>query len=144
MEISIAQNVAGQIQELLQISCIFFANWFALFLHFLHFNFSYKNGFAFVLHFFASRFLGVHFSMAFFFLHFFSKYLFTVFQKEAQPDLTTIVSYGSTVTQDDIKGIKGLSWRPQRREPREYSRNTLGTCLHGSLPTMFLRLLQYS
>ena len=34
MEISIAQNVAGQIQELLQISCIFFANWFAFVLHF--------------------------------------------------------------------------------------------------------------
>ena len=31
MEISIAQNVAGKIQELLQISCIFFANWFAFF-----------------------------------------------------------------------------------------------------------------
>ena len=57
MEISIAQNVAGQIQELLQISCIFLANWFAFFLHFLHFNFSYKMDlqffciiFAFFLH----------------------------------------------------------------------------------------------
>ena len=34
MDISIAQNVAGQIQELLQISCIFFAFFLQIGLHF--------------------------------------------------------------------------------------------------------------
>ena len=78
MEISIAQNVAGQIQELLQISCIFFANWFAFFLHFLHFNFSYKNGFAFFLAFFLHPdFWGSIFQLLFFaFFAFISCFMF--------------------------------------------------------------------
>ena len=47
MEISIAQNVAGQIQELLQISYIFFCKLVCIFLAFFsHFNFSSKNGVA--------------------------------------------------------------------------------------------------
>ena len=98
MEISIAQNVAGQIQELLQISCIFFANWFAFFLHFLHFNFSYKNGFAFFLAFFLHPdFWGSIFQLLFF--AFFCIYiLFYVSQKEAQPDHTSL-----SRTQPDTK-----------------------------------------
>ena len=78
MEIPIAQNVAGQIQELLQISCMFFANWFAFFLHFscifLHFNFSYKNGFAFVCMIFAF-FLHPDFWGSIFQLHLFCIFL---------------------------------------------------------------------
>ena len=93
MEISIAQNVAGQIQELLQISC-FFCKLVCIFLaFFLHFNFSYKNGFAFFcifLHYFCiflhPDFWGPFFSSICF--AFISSFMFP--RKRQQPDRATV------------------------------------------------------
>ena len=104
MEISLAQNVAGQIQELLQMSCIFFANWFAFFLHVfcililavkmaLHF---FCIIFAFFLHFFCILIFGGPFfsciCLAFFCIYIF----FYVSQEEALPDHTSLVPSDSS------------------------------------------------
>ena len=100
MEISIAQNVAGQIQELLQISCIFLQIGLHFLAFLLRFNFSYKNGFAFFalfLHFLHPDFWGSIFQLHFF-LHFSPKYLFLLFsRKRQQPDHTTLVERLSEV-----------------------------------------------
>ena len=80
MEISIAQNVAGQIQKLLQISCICFANWFAFLLHFCVLVLAKKMDLHF-LHFFCILIFGGPFFNCFL--------LFS--RKRQQPDHTTVV-----------------------------------------------------
>ena len=89
MQISIAQNVAGQTQELLQISCIFFANWFAFCLAFcciLILDIAMGLQFFIIFAFFCILILGSYFPVAFF-LHFFSKISFLLFsRKRQQPD----------------------------------------------------------
>ena len=135
MEISIAQNVAGQIQELLQISCIFlqlglhfsciflhfnfsYKNGFAFSCIFLHFNFSYKNGLAFFalfLQFFCSLIFGGPFFSCIFFASF-SKISFLLFsRKRQQPDHTTLLSASIRKQQADISrevGTGGLEVSP--------------------------------
>ena len=94
MEISIAQNVAGQIQALLQISCIFFANWFAFFLQFFRMLILAIKMDLHCLHYFCI-FLHPDFWGSIFQLHVFCIFCIYIFfyvsQEEAQPDHTKLV-----------------------------------------------------